>query len=330
MISKINPCVLGPFVVLILAAPAFTHPHEAILFESYQNNNWEICQIHADGTNLVNLTRTKDIHELYPQASPAGDKIAFLVDEHEGRKITRSAWIMNADGTDRKKITDGARHISWSPDGSRLAFAKQEFSRFSVKDYVTKYLYFYDVKSETISKHPNEKIEHIYVPSWSADQNWIITTVHGGMGYGHAIVAIEIDGDRVVDLKIPGCRPCVSRDGKMLTWSSDDHTIEIGDLDFSSETPTLSNRRVHYKHAKMHLYHPDFSPDGKIVTFSYGPGGRVAANGPGTQTEVAEMTGVRGEWDIYAKTIGSDEEPRRVTKSSESSNKESEWIVIAE
>ena len=125
----------------------------AILFESYVDNNWEICRVNPDGKGRTNITKTPSVHELYPQASPDGSKIAFLVDDHSNGKITRSLYVMNADGSNRKKVTDRARHVCWSANGKELAFAKQEFAKFRIKDYVTKGLYFYDVKTKATVKH---------------------------------------------------------------------------------------------------------------------------------------------------------------------------------
>ena len=299
-----------------------------ILFESYDGDNWELFEISADGSDRRNITNTKDVHELYPQVSPDGSKIAFLVDTHANGTITRSLYLMNRDGSGRKKITDGGREPTWSHDSRKIAFPKQEFSRFNVKDYVSKYLFIYDTETGETTRHGNELIEHLYVPSWSADDKWIFSTVHGGMGFGHAILGIEADGRRVVDMKVPGCRPCISPDGKRLTWSSDDHTISVADIVMTDEGPQAQNVRVVHKEPKMHLYHPDFSPDGQFICFSMGPGGRCAADGPGTQTEVAEMIGVRGPWDLYVQQVDGQGAPVRVTYHPELSNKESEWAVV--
>ena len=328
--------ILGPLVLLALANATFTPAAMAqdaadnrrpmrILFESYDNQNWDLWSMRADGTERTNVTATPDIHELYPQASPDGQRIAFLVDEPKNGETHRSLWVMNADGSDRRLVSNAAREATWSPDGKRLAFPKQEFSRFQVKDFVSKGLYFYNVDDGTITEHPNKAIEHLYVLTWLADGNWIVSTVHGGMGFGHAIVAIEVNGNRVVDLKIPGCRPASSEDGKLLTWSSDDHTIHAGNLEMTDEGPQVVNPRVVHHDEKMHLYHPDFAPDGGYVTFSVGPGGRVAAKGPGQQTEVAEMIGVCGPWDIWIKKLDSPDPPTPLTDAADLSNKESEW-----
>ena len=300
---------------------------DRVLFEAYADDNWDIWIMNADGSDARNVTETPEIHELYPQASPDGAHICFLVDEPNGRDTRRSLWLMQRDGTGRHKLADGARHACWSPDGGRIAFAKQEFPRFQVKDYVTKRLYFFDVATGETTIHPNEAIEHIYVPTWSADGRWIIATVHGGMGFGHAIIGLEVEGDRVVDLEIGGCRPCLSADGRQLTWSIDDHTIGLADVEWTDDGPRVENVRQHHHHPTLHLYHPDFSPDGKQITFSMGPGGRMPLAGPGTQRDVAEMVGVKGPWDIYRKSIGGDETLVRLTNDPSRSQKESEWIV---
>ena len=334
LIARVMTCSLlvGWFVppVVVASEPSLAEelqrsPHK-ILFESYADDNWELFVINADGSSRTNLTNTPDVHELYAQASPDGRHICFLADVEKGGKTLRSVHYMNADGTGRTLVAEKARQPCWGPDGKRIAFVKQEFSRFKIDDFASKRLYIYDLASGKTVEHPNEKIHHLYGLSWAANGDWIVSTVHGGMGYGHAILAIQVDGNNVFDLKIPGCRPCLSADGTRVTWSRDDHTICVADVDFSPSGATVSNVVVVHQHEKLHLYHPDFSPDGKYITFSMGPGGRVRAKGPGTHAQLAEMVGVWGEWDVYLKPVGGQGEPLRLTTDENLSNKESEWI----
>jgi len=303
-------------------------PHQ-ILYETYVKDNWELFIMNADGGDKRNLTHTKNIHELYPQASPDGSKICFLADVERDGETIRGVHYMNADGTGRTLVAEKARQPCWSPDGTRIAFVKQEFPRFNVTDYVSKRLYFYDIRTGKITEHPNRKIHHLYNPSWSANGEWILSTVHGGMGYGHAIIAIEVNGMGVYDLKITGCRPCISNDGRMLTWSPDDHTINVGELDYSGTSPRVVHIRAIDHHERMHLYHPDFSPDGLYVTYSVGPGGRILRDGPGTHTAVAEMVGVRGPWNIYLKRVDGAGPAIALTKDASLCSKESEWIYVS-
>ena len=61
-----------------------------IVYETYRETdgkeNWELFLMNADGSDATNLTRTKDIDELYPHASPDGTKISFVVDEGTGAR----------------------------------------------------------------------------------------------------------------------------------------------------------------------------------------------------------------------------------------------------
>ena len=306
-----------------------------ILYETYDKDNWELFIMNADGTGKRNLTNTQNIHEMFPQASPDGTGICFLADVQKDGETFRSVYYMNADGTGRKLVAEKARQPCWSPDGTVIAFVKQEFDRFNIADFASKGLYFYaletgETTAHSNNNHPDEKkrIHHLYNPAWSADGKWIVSTVHAGMGYSHGILAIEVDGDRVVKLRMEGCRPNLSPDSTKITWSMDDRTVCVADIDSSAAEPTVSNIRVLDRRPELHLYHPDFSPDGKYVVYSVGPGGRVPADGPGTHTDLAEMVGIRGKWNLYLKRVD-DESPGVLLTTGESvTNKEPEWLPV--
>lgn len=302
---------------------------DKILFEHYANDNWDLFVMKADGSDPTNLTQTPDVHEMYPQASVDGTKIAFELEVSQGDDTLRSVYYMNADGTGRKLVSDKARQPCWSPDGKRIAFLKQEFDKFNVMDFASKGIYFYDLATGEITEHPNTEICHLYNMSWAPDGKWIVSTVHAGMGFSHAIIAIEVDGLGVYSLGVPGCRPCVSPDGRKLTWSPGDKEIGIADLDFSGDAPKAMNIRVLHQEPVLHTYHPDFSPDSKYVTFSVGPGGRTPANGPGTHTNVAEIVGVRGKWNLFVKRANGEGEALQLTDDEGAANKESDWLPVS-
>ena len=88
---------------------------DRILFESYVDDNWEIFEIRADGAGRRNLTNSRDVHELYPQASPDGRRICFLVDVQRDGETARSVYYMNADGT--LVIGEGMGGVSY-PNGN--------------------------------------------------------------------------------------------------------------------------------------------------------------------------------------------------------------------
>lgn len=303
-------------------------PHK-IVFERYDKSNWELYVMNADGTDPRNLTQTPDTHELYPQASPDGTRICFLADVEEDGKTLRSVYYINADGSGRTLVAEKSRQPCWNPDGAKIAFVRQEFTKFNIADYVSKGLYFYDLESGKITEHPNKEISHLYNPTWSADGRWIVSTVHAGMGFAHGIIAIEVGGMGVYNLTLPGCRPCLSADGRQICWGSNDHTICIADIDFSGDVPKASNTKTVSKAEVLHQYHSDLSPDGKYVSYSVGPGGRTQATGPGTHTEVAEMVGVAGKWNLFVKRSNGEGPAVQLTYDENLSSKESEWLPVA-
>ncbi|MFC1639663.1 hypothetical protein ACFL3B_02750 [Gemmatimonadota bacterium] len=77
----------------------------------------EIFVMNADGTGRTNLTLST-FAEASPAWSPDGSKIAFSrnVDDDWG------IYVMNADGSDVVRLTDGGNDPAWSPDGSSIAF----------------------------------------------------------------------------------------------------------------------------------------------------------------------------------------------------------------
>lgn len=303
-------------------------PHK-IVFERYDTTNWELYVMNADGTDPRNLTQTPDIHEMYPQASPDGTRICFEADVEKDGDTLRSVYYMNADGTGRTLVAEKSRQPCWSPDGTKIAFVRQEFPKLNITDYVSKGLCFYDLKTGETTEHPNKEICHLYNPTWSADGRWIVSTVHAGMGFGHGIIAIEVGGMGVYDLKLSGCRPCLSADGRQICWGADDHTISIADIDLSGGAPKVSNKKIVSRAEVLHQYHPDFSPEGNYVSYSVGPGGRTQAKGPGTHTEVAEMVSVAGKWNLFVKRSNGEGPAVQLTWDEDLSNKESEWLPVA-
>ncbi|MDP2896123.1 MAG: hypothetical protein Q8Q12_06135 [bacterium] len=268
-----------------------------IVHETYRENNWELFLINADGSNPVNLTRTSDLDEMYPHASPDGMRICFVVDEGMGESKVRNVYYMNLDGTERTKVADNAREPCWSSDGKSIAYLKAEFDRYTTRDYATRELFIYDLQTRKHRQHPNKNLHHLYNICWSPDGKWFFATVHGGMGYSHAQLALEANGTKVFDLSpwgVGGCRLDASPDGKRLTWGKSDEALCVGNLDFTSGTPKVTDvRDVATCPKEFEVYHSDWSPDGKYIAFSLGPAAEeiVGERAEGWNICVGDLTG---------------------------------------
>jgi len=307
-----------------------------ILFETYQENNFEIFIMDPDGTNVQNLTRTTDQHEFFPKASPDGTKICFMSYEGQGDERKRNLFLMNPDGSGRKRIVENGRWPCWSPDGKRIAFVRDYLSRFSIKDFATEGLYFYDVETGAIQKHPNKEIEHIYNLSWHPDGKWITAVIHGGMGIDHAIIALEVEGNRFNKL-LGGnrCRPDFSPDGTHIAWCDLDWAIGVAGLRYRKEQYNI--KVIHQimrtsDHENTWTYHPDWSPDGKFVAFCQGPVGEdhpVDSNSPGTSDFFHAGIGVKADgWDICVVSARGGKWIQLTTDGK--SNKEPDWIKVVD
>jgi WD40 repeat protein len=206
-------------------------------------------------------------------------------------------------------------------------------------DFYTKGMSFYDLATGKVEPHPNStNLFHLYNPSWSANGKWITATVHAGMGVGHAILLIEAHGDKIINLKIPGCRPCFSPDGKQIAWGAGDHEIAAAPLDLDSDQPSISHWRLRIKDKTNEIYHVDWSPDSKFLSFSRGPASKGDPNKPGTFQAACEIVGVYAPgWNICAVSAEHEgtldlNDPANTDVSmlttNGTSNKESAWFRV--
>ncbi|MHC4432043.1 MAG: TolB family protein [Planctomycetota bacterium] len=287
-----------------------------IVYETFRQTNgkenWELYLINADGSNPVNLTNSPDSDEMYPHASPDGTKICCVADEMVGGRKVRNVYSMKVDGTGRVKVADNARQPCWGPESKTIAYLPAEFKPYTIKDYATKGLVFYDVETRGHREHPNKKLHHLYNISWSPDGKWFLATVHGGMGFKHAILAFEADGTTVYDLTkfgVTGCRPEFSSDGKRMTWGLTDWDLCTADIDFASGEPQVTNVRCVVKCQKEYeVYHTDFSPKGRYLTFSHGLKAveMVGGKAPGWNICVTDLT---GKWVVITDDGNHNKEP---------------------
>ena len=318
-------------VLLALAGPARAQPSEELrqelksfpyqlLYETWRGDNWEIFLMDADGSNRVNLTQTPDVDELYPHASPDGTKICFVADEGKGDAKVRSVYYMNLDGTGRTLVARGARDACWGAQGRTIVYLKDEFEKFNLSSIATKGLYGYDLATKTHREHANKELYHLFAVCASPEGRWFLSTVHGGMGYRHAILAIEAQGTRVFDLGIPGCRPEISSDGKRLAWTPSDWALRVADLDLTVSPPKVSHARdVVTSEKPIKVYHIDFPPEGKYVAFTRGPMTRRLGLAP-------EGVGVRAEgWNICVADMTRTNRWIAITEDGQS-NKEPDWV----
>jgi hypothetical protein len=119
------------------------------------------------------------------------------------------------------------------------------------------------------------------------------------MGFDHGILLIEARGTNIINLKIPGCRPCFSPDGKQIAWGAGDHEIAVAPINLDSERPVVEKWRLSIQDKPTKIYHVDWSPDSRFLCFSRGPDGQGDPKQPGTFQSACEIVGVHAAgWNL--------------------------------
>lgn len=332
---------------------------DKIVYESY-DGNWDLKIMNADGTGQKKLTDTPDINESYPQCSPDGKMIAYeCCDNTSGAKYRIE--VMNADGSGRRLVAELGRQHCWSPDSKKIAYfietksynLNQDLSFFDVTTGKTTRwadgkdsLIWINLKGEEI-RLPVTDLKNMLNLSWSMDGKWIIGSIverpsmlmEAGKegGISQSIVAVEVDGNRVVDFihqgnevtgSILGCRPTFSPDGKRVTWAVCDVNklfwIDIAPVDFSGSYPKVGEHK-HLIRCEVpeEFYHPDWSPDSRFIAFSHGIRGnrmKKALYVPGA---------IAKGWDICILDTQNPSVYTQLTHDGKS-NKEPDWLKAAE
>ncbi|MDP2208407.1 MAG: hypothetical protein Q8K98_06500 [Bacteroidota bacterium] len=106
-----------------------------ILFVSDKSGLWQLYSMNTDGSNVKQLTFDPNFPVDEARWSPDGKKIVFtsMDDRVAPNQRGRALYVMNADGTERYKLTNPpfeAFHYPfdtrpvWSDDGKRIAFSR--------------------------------------------------------------------------------------------------------------------------------------------------------------------------------------------------------------
>jgi TolB protein len=139
-----------------------------------------------------------------PAWSRDGSKIAFsysLVDDRydASLRLNRAIWIVNADGTDPRQVTELEPGSSWdagpqfSPDGRKLVFTRVDLER--KRDAI----FTVNVDGSGLSQLTPWELQAGGDPEWSPDGKWIVLVTHPRDG-SENVHKIRPDGTGLTNL----------------------------------------------------------------------------------------------------------------------------------
>jgi len=112
---------------LMACSPQFPEPPDVsgwIYFDSNRTGDFEIYRMSADGTDIVNISKSPDTDDWLSAVSPDGGRIAFMRG-HFSDFHSFEIWVMDADGSNQTQLTHNDKadgHPDWSPDGRQIVF----------------------------------------------------------------------------------------------------------------------------------------------------------------------------------------------------------------
>lgn len=236
----------------------------SVSFPSIQDNRsrTELFVVGFDGKGRRQLTNTLG-GEYSPRWIAGGTRIAFLCNESGSMQL----WSMNADGTDRRQITDiegGIDSYILSPDEQSVAYIKQiKYGKRAADLYPDLPKATGRVINDLMYKHWDEWVEtipHIFVAKLGDSPVTTGTDILAGEPYEAPTKPFSEISDVAWS---PNCKMIAyaSRKKEGLDYSLSTNTdIYLYDIE-TGKTRNITEGMMGYD------THPSFSPDGKSISW---------------------------------------------------------------
>ncbi|MCP4134126.1 MAG: hypothetical protein GY754_24350 [bacterium] len=147
--------------------PALSPDGADIAISLRLGNNWDQFSLNTFNTAQAadsSLLFESEFPILYPQYSPDGSKIAFILETNDSEKGGQ-LWVIDADGSNAKQISVGnaVSYPAWSPDGAVLAYEKWAEVASPIEKVWMQYVYVVDVAT---NENCQMSTEYGKAPTW--------------------------------------------------------------------------------------------------------------------------------------------------------------------
>jgi len=187
-----------------------------VVYCSERETLWaQIYVVNADGTSPKRLTDIKSGDACGPEWSHDGKKIVFHAFGKMNPRHDPAIWVMDADGSNQKKIMDSGLEPTWSPDDKQIAFASDRIGG-------TFQIYAMNADGANVRRLTDHKGEDSS-PSWAPDGAAIVYSSQAS-GDRRGLFLMSVDGKEqhgVAHSKYQDfCFPAWSTDGKMILFTA--------------------------------------------------------------------------------------------------------------
>jgi Tol biopolymer transport system component len=191
----------------------------------------EIYAINIDGSGRKPLLPKRTL-AFDPDLSADGKRIAFVASNGKATRTVEHAWVlyvMNADGSDRKRLTETAEFLlapRWSADGKKIAFCTIGWGTGRTGPVIYSPLRVCIIDADGSNLKRLDKLNGVN-PDWSPDGKRLLFT-HFGKDFRSGLFVADTDGTSVRSLLKRNDYEMVmgswSPDGKRLAYAvpSDD------------------------------------------------------------------------------------------------------------
>ena len=216
----------------------------------------EIHTIAPDGTNHTQLTHA-GWDKFDPQWSPDGTRILYA---DPGWGVDGDVFVMNADGTGSRLVTEDGHNPAWSPDGSSVYY-----TRFRPLSYWARDIFVIHADGTNLAT----LVENADDPDWSPDGTRIAYTSDGQITVANADGTGARQLTDVLTHSYEGSNfaPVWSPDGTRIAYN---HGSSYRSQTYVMEPNGDNKTQLTQDHSSDRTV--VWSPDGTRITYDYGHG----------------------------------------------------------
>ncbi len=299
--------------------PSLSPDGKSLVYAGRAAGNWDIYWQPVGGRNPVNLTQDSPADDTQPAFSPDGRQIAFRAERAGG-----GTFVMGADGSSVRRLSDIGFNPAWSPDGQEIVFATETITDPEVR-YSSSQLW--AVRLSRGQKRLLYKGDAVQ-PSWSPHGHRIAYWAVASEGGRRDLWTVSAQGSHpapVTNDNYYNWNPVWSPDGKYLYFSSDrGGSMNLWRVPMEEQTGQVLGPAEPVTTPSPYSGHVSFSRDGRLLAYAqelkianvqkvaFDPStgkvaGRPVAVTPGTTSVSSADVSTDGNWLVFV-SLGKQED----------------------